>query len=128
MKILFCLGSLDKGGTQRVVTNLSNHLVNENEIIILTTSDNASQYELDQRIKRIALDENKKNNNIKRIIKLNSILKKHKPDVILTFQPEPSFRMLILRKLRKIPMILSVRNDPNTEYRSFKRKTSFTWI
>ena len=35
MKIMFCLGGLDKGGAERVIVNLSNALVKDNEIVIV---------------------------------------------------------------------------------------------
>ena len=123
MKILFCLGSMDKGGAQRVIANLSNYLSTENDVGIITTSNRNSQYYLNNNIVRYYLDnQNKKTNNIKRIIKLNRIIKNVRPDVIVTFQPEPSFRILLLRLFNKIPTILSVRNDPNVEYSNLKRK------
>lgn len=123
MNILFCLGSMDKGGSQRVIANLSNYLVNNNEVSIVTTTSRESQYHLDDKIKRFCLDENeKKLNNISRIYKLKKVIKKVEPDVIVTFQPEPSFRILLLKIINNIPIILSVRNDPNVEYKSFKRK------
>ncbi len=123
MNILFCLGSMDKGGSQRVIANLSNYLINDNKVTIVTTSNRESQYNLNEKIKRYYLDDsNKKTSNFSRIFKLNKIIKNVKPEVIVTFQPEPSFRILLLNIFRKIPTVLSVRNDPNVEYKGFKRK------
>ena len=123
MKILFCLGSLNKGGAERVVTNLANYFIKNNEVSIVITSSDLPQYELDEKIVINHLDESRKKNNIicrnlKRISKLDNIIKKMKPDVIISFLPEPSYRVLILRPVRKIPTIVSVRNDPNIEYKS----------
>ena len=123
MKILFCLGSLNKGGAERVVTNLANYFIKNNEVSIVITSSDLPQYELDEKIVINHLDESRKKNNIicrnlKRISKLDNIIKKMKPDVIISFLPEPSYRVLILRLVRKIPTIVSVRNDPNIEYKS----------
>ena len=117
------MGSMDKGGAQRVIANLVNFLVKDNEISIVTTSNRKSQYELDKKVCRFFLDKDKtKSNNFSRLKKLNKIIKNVKPDLIITFQPEPSFRILLLKILNRIPVILSVRNDPNIEYRSAKRK------
>ena len=123
MKILFCLGSMDKGGAQRVIANLANFLVKDNEINIVTTSNRKSQYELNEKVCRFFLDENNtRGNNFFRLKRLSKIIKKEKPDLIVTFQPEPSFRILLLKILNRIPVVLSVRNDPSIEYKSIKRK------
>ena len=95
MKILFCLGSLNKGGAERVVTNLANYFIKNNEVSIVITSSDLPQYELDEKIVINHLDESRKKNNIicrnlKRISKLDNIIKKMKPDVIISFLPEPS--------------------------------------
>lgn len=123
MKILFCLGSLNKGGAERVVTNLANYFIKKNQVNIVITSSELPQYELNKKIGVYHLEENKKKYNIilrnlKRLYKLNNIIKKLKPDVIISFLPEPSYRTLVLRPIRKIPTIISVRNDPNVEYKS----------
>lgn len=122
MKILFCLGSIDKGGTQRVVSTLANYFSQENDITILTTSNKKSAYELEKNIKRISLDGNSKKNTLSRLLFMKKIFKTEEFDLILTFQPEPSFRILILKKIINAPIILSVRNDPKTEYKGLKRK------
>ena len=72
--------------------------------------------------KRMFVNKIKKKNriikNIKRLIRLNKSIKRFKPDVIISFLPEPSFFVLILKKFNKIPVIVSVRNDPKIEYKS----------
>ena len=123
MKILFCLGSLNRGGAERVVSNLANYFIKYNEVSIVITSPDVPQYELDKNIIVYHLDKKRESNNIiyknlKRIYKLNKIVRKDKPDIIISFLPEPSYRVLLLKKIRKIPVIVSVRNDPNVEYNS----------
>ena len=123
MKILFCLGSLNRGGAERVVSNLANYFIKYNEVSIVITSPDLPQYELDKNIIVYHLDKKRESNNIiyknlKRIYKLNKIVRKDKPDIIISFLPEPSYRVLLLKKIRKIPVIVSVRNDPNVEYKS----------
>ena len=121
MKMLFCLGSMDKGGTQRVVANLANYFSKNNDVVILTTSSRESKYNLSKSIIRISLDENTSNSNFARLNFIKQVLMKEKFDIIITMQPEPSYRILLLKKYAKCP-ILSVRNDPKTEYKSIKRK------
>lgn len=134
MKILFCLGSLNKGGAERVVSNLSNEFVKRNnEVSIITTIKCMKPaYELNKEIKIYSLDKNSLdknlkikniiNKNIKRILKLRSILNKEKPDIILTFLPEPTYRVMLLNIFKKRKVIISVRNDPNIEYNNYIKK------
>ena len=122
MKILFCLGSLQRGGAERVVANLSNYLSKENNVSIVTTVNKSVEYILDENIKIYTLDDkniikNRFIRNIKRRNKLKTIINQIKPDIIISFLPEPTFRLMSLKM--DIPRIISERNDPNTEYKSF---------
>ena len=57
-----------------------------------------------------------------KLYKLKKIILEEKPDIIITFLPEPSFKILFLKKISKkikqIPIIVSVRNDPVIEYKN----------
>ena len=125
MKILFCIGSLEKGGAERVISNLANTFSQNEDIDIVTTIDRV-EYELNQKVKLHSLDEKNGNvgilNKLFRVKKLYKLIKKIKPNIIVTFLPEPSYRVLLLRKFIKLPIIVSVRNDPKIEYSTFKRK------
>lgn len=125
MNIVFNLGALHKGGAERVVSNLSNFFSrNENNVSIITTIESNSDYYIDSNVKIFYLDKDnyKKNfliKNIKRIKNMKKILKKLKPDIVVSFLPEPSYRILFLKLFnRKMKVIVSVRNDPKIEYKS----------
>lgn len=128
MKILFCLGSMTKGGAERVVANLSNWLIKKHNVAIVVTPPDKSLYELDSDISFMTLDyvNDKKDNiifrNIKRIKRLNKYIKDFDPDIILSFLPEPSYRVLFLKPIDKKKIIVSVRNDPKIEYKSLFNK------
>lgn len=128
MKILFCLGSMTKGGAERVVANLSNWLIKKHNVAIVVTPPDKSLYELDSDISFMTLDyvNDKKDNiifrNIKRIKRLNKYIKDFDPDIILSFLPEPSYRVLFLKPFNKKKVIVSVRNDPKIEYKSLFNK------
>ena len=134
MKIVFCLGSMGKGGAERVVANLSNYLVKkEHQITIITTISGNSVYPLNKKIKHDYLDEqtNKQNfilKNIDRVKKLKKYLIEINPDIIVSLLPEPSFRVLFLKDSIKKPIIVSVRNDPKIEYRSKKIKKIMDYL
>lgn len=125
MKLMFCIGEMKKGGAERVVANLSNYLIKHNEEVnIITTIKGKSFYELDKKINLDGLDDDKLHKNFiiknkKRLKKLKAILKNKKPDIIVSFLPEPSYRILFLKIFnRKLRVIVSVRNDPKVEYKS----------
>lgn len=133
MKVIFCLGSLNKGGAERVVCNLSNYLVDEGiEVIIIVTKLSKKEYYLSDKIKIFSLDENKKNNgilgNIYRMNLISKIIKDNNVDVVLGFLQEPIARLLFMktfyRSLKRIPLIISMRIDPKTAFNTFKRKLS----
>lgn len=128
MKILFCLGSMTKGGAERVIANLTNYLVNEYYISIVVTPPDESSYELDKRINFYTLDkkEDKKNGiikrNIRRIVRLKRIIKEDNPNIIVSLLPEPTYRVMFLNLFLRKKVIISVRNDPNVEYNNIFKK------
>lgn len=128
MKILFYIGNLRKGGAERVVATLSNKLVEKNEVIIITTTDEKIEYSLNKSIKLFNLKnfDGNKNPLVKNIIylkRLKDYIKDIDPDIILGFLPEPSYRLLLLKPFIKTPVIISDRNDPKVEYASLKSRT-----
>ena len=132
MRILFCLGGLNKGGAERVATNLCNYFIdNNNEVEILITRLDEIAYEVNPKIKIKSLQESKKQNIIKHNINIIKNMKKevlsYKPDLIISFLKEPTGRILLLKKtckkIREIPLIISVRADPNIVYKSLFNKT-----
>ena len=75
MKILFYIGNLRKGGAERVVATLSNKLVEKNEVIIITTTDEKIEYSLNKSIKLFNLKnfDGNKNPLVKNIIYLKRL-------------------------------------------------------
>lgn len=123
MKIIFLIGNLKKGGAERVITTLANNFCKKgNDITIVTTTKEEIEYKLNENIVVQSLDISKpKENfilrNIVRLRKLKRIIKEEKSDVIISFLPEPSFRLMLI-KSKKITTIISIRNDPKIEYKS----------
>ncbi len=128
MKIMFCLGSMTKGGAERVIANLSNELIKKHEIAIVVTPPDKPMYELNKKIDFCTLDKfNEKNGsflnrNFRRIRRLRRIIKNKQPDIIVSLLPEPTYRLMIAKSFLKIKTIISVRNDPNREYNNFFKK------
>ena len=133
MRILFMLGSLDSGGAQRVAVNLCNTFVEKgNEVRILVTKLNGNIYKVNKDINIIELDNDRSKKSIFRerhIIKnIAKEIESYKPNVVISFLPEPTARILFLkkfsRKMRDVPVIISVRNDPKKIYSGIKAKLS----
>lgn len=118
MKLMYCLNSLKiKGGLERVLSERANYMVkNFNyDIVIITTDQNDEKlsYKLDEKIKIIDLKINyfKNDNknivlkhffNIKRYIfhwkKIIEIIKKEKPNYIISFGYEDKMILSFLKK------------------------------
>lgn len=130
MKILFCIDSMTKGGAERVISNLSNYLINNGyDVNILTVVNSDIEYDINLNVKLECLEDkfinvrNEKNGKIKKIsnfvkrIKLmKKAINKINPDIIISFLPYTSF--ITLKAIKDIPTIVSIRNDPKIEYSS----------
>ena len=113
MKILFYIGNLKKGGAERVVANLSNEFIKTHDVIIVTTTNEKYEYEINNNIIK---------KNLNYLKKLSKIINEENTDVAIGFLPEPSYRLLMIKNKIKCPIIISVRNDPKIEYNKFLSK------
>lgn len=128
---MFYISNLQKGGAERVVSVLANKMSETNEVFIVNSYKNKSQYILNKKIKQIfLLDDDKTNKLLKNFLmirNLKNVEKKYKPDVVVSFLPEPCYRACLVKLITRIPLILSVRNDPRVEYNGFFKRV-FTRI
>lgn len=124
MNIVIALGTLQSGGTARVVSLLGNYLAKRHNVFIITTYPDKSIYYLDEQIKLLFLKKRCENKQIKFksvITELQSLIQKTnkiQPDIILAMGPEMSFRMLGLKCFGKTPVIISTRANPERELSS----------
>lgn len=123
MKIMINITGLRKGGAERVVSVLANKLVKKYDIDILVQSSKGIAYNIDKKAKILSLEEKRNKmtivRNLERLINSKKIIEKERPDIIITFLPTPSYRVLALKnKVGKIPIIVADRNDPKQEYKS----------
>lgn len=123
MRALFYISTIRGGGAARAMVNLANGMIQRgHEVCFVTNFPDKQEYSLTREIKRINIErsENKSNvlkKNISRITKLRRILKKEAPDVSIAFMGENNFRLIIAAIGLKIKTIVSVRSDPEKEYR-----------
>ncbi len=138
LKIVFCINSLEKGGAERVITNLANYFSDKYTVYIITlynsiqaykTNDNIIIYSLDKQTKKLNVQQIYQENKIKKVFellrrrkKLKSILKEINPDIIISFLVKSNFTVL-LSKPKNCKVIISERNDPNQEYNNFINNT-----
>lgn len=133
MKILFHLNSMGHGGAERVVSILSHYFAeNGNDVVIVTLWYSDGEYNQDERVKRRNIDLTKKElrkNRIYRVYKRWSLFKKvireEKPDIVISFCNKANFRSAIGLLGMSIPLIVSVRNDPQVDYAPYKAATKF---
>lgn len=127
MKILFAIDTLGKGGAERVITNLANYFIKENDVSIMTLRNVPIAYELNSKINIVNIQEEGNYNNkiireIKNIKRIKDEIEKYSPDVIITFLPAITYRLMIANIVNKKKVIISVRNDPKIEYANILKK------
>jgi len=117
MKIAFIISSLGSGGAERVLSLLANYFSNNNEIYIITLSNEDSFYNLNKNIKHIKLNLFKKSknkietiiNSTKRILILKKTLKQIDADVNISFMTPVNMLSIISSKINKQKIIVSER-------------------
>lgn len=120
-KYLFYIGSMQLGGANRVMANLCNYFSTESKVILINDilpEKGKKEYLISEHVERIFLDEGfiSGNKNLYRIRKLRKIIKKEKPDIIISFMGPPNTRMLLSTFGLSVKKVISVRNDPYREY------------
>lgn len=130
MKILFYTCSLKKGGAERILTSLANSFSKKNDVSILTNVLDTIEYPFSKNVKYSSIDTVKIKSILqkisyklsnKRTRKLQRKIELVKPDIVLSFLPEPSIRLLqVKRKVKNLKTIVCVRNHPKYEFRFCK--------
>lgn len=123
MKIMFYISTICNGGAARVMSNLANVLSERgHECTLITTFRAPEEYQLSEGVKRVSFYDQKptgawlaKNVAITRTLRKQ--VNQEKPDLLVSFLAEPNFRAAIATIGTKTKTVLSVRNDPNWEYR-----------
>lgn len=122
-KVIFYIGSMQLGGANRVVANLSNFFADKGIKVILINDicpqEKKDEYMISGQIKRFFLENNIKNKILKNILmiyELRKIVKAENPDAIVSFMGPPNIRNIIATLGLKTRRVVSVRNDPYYEY------------
>ena len=128
MKIFFYITSIERGGgAERVICNLASLFCEAgHECTMITSHPEPDEYELVSGIRRVNLAPSRTNGFFRRnrelYYGLKKLVKKEKPDVLISFMAEPNFRAVAACLGTKTKCIISVRNDPDYEYPTFFHK------
>lgn len=119
---------MGRGGAERVVSILSSGLADRgNDVVIATEWEDADEYPLDKNITRIhaglnAADEKKGRiaKILLRYLRLYHCIRREKPDIVISFCNKANFRCSLVMYGMKTPLLVSVRNDPKTDYAPYR--------
>ncbi len=121
--LMFYINAIHEGGAERVIIQLAYRFALAGyRSILITSFVDQNEYVVPDCIERISIEndqivQSRFKRNLSRIIALRKLCKKYKPEAIISFMAEPNFRTIIATAGLNIKRIVSVRNDPNREYR-----------
>lgn len=132
-KILFHVNSMGKGGAERVISILSHYFAQDgNDVVVTTLWTAQEEYPLDKRVRRINVgltpEEEQKGRIYKaavRMLRYRQCILKEKPDIVISFCANANFRSAYSLIGTKIPLLVSVRNDPKKDYAPYPKKCRF---
>lgn len=135
-KIVVYVNSLAKGGAERVAVNLANYFHESGfEVVLVTSRVFEDEYEEPEGVRRIVseVEHGEITNRVAyfwgRFRRIRKIWKKERPDMIVSFIGKVNMMALMTTFGMGIPVVVSVRSDPNREYSSklmrFLSKTLF---
>lgn len=122
--IAFYIGSLHKGGAERVFVNLADFFRQEGyRVTMVTQYLKEDEYELSEGIKRVISDltqEELNNSRIanfcKRVIKLHRIWKTEQPDMVLSCIGKNNFMTVVTTMFTQTQSVVSVVGEAGEEY------------
>lgn len=126
-RIVFHLNDLGHGGAQRFVSNLANRFAQENyEVYIATEWYAEDEFAIDPRIKRVHVGlseaDERKGRVAQFLIRLQNLkrfVQKVNPDVLVPIAQSANYRGLMACGKSDIPVVISIRTDPNGRYERF---------
>ena len=128
-KVLFHIHAMGRGGAERVVSILASALVNDGiEVTLVTLWKEKNEYEIPEKVKRITIDDKlnktgKIEKTLGRYTVLRKVIKDEEPDIVISFCNKANFRASISMQGLKTPLIVSVRNNPDMDYRPYRLQT-----
>lgn len=123
-KIAFYIGSLHKGGAERVFVNLAEYFLNQDyQVLMVTQYQKENEYELADGIVRMISDitpqettRHRVINFCRRVGKLRRIWKQEKPDLVLSCAGKNNFMTIMTTMLTQTKPVVSVVGEAKEEY------------
>ncbi len=125
-KLAFYIGSLHKGGAERVFVNLAEYFMGQGCQVVMVTQYKYSsdeEYALDKRIKRVISDitpqettRSRTVNFFRRMSKLHKIWKTEQPDLVLSCVGKNNFMTVVTTMFSKTKPVVSVVGEAKEEY------------
>ena len=123
-KLAFYIGSLDKGGAERVFVNLAEYFQSRGyQIVMVTQYRKAEEYALADGIKRVISDITPQEttgsrlvNFYRRVRKLHQIWKEEMPDLVLSCVGKNNFMTIVTTMFTKTKPVVSVVGEAKEEY------------
>lgn len=123
-KILIHLNCLERGGQERVASNLANRLTEDGfEVVIATVWKGQNEYPINDKVKRVIVgptEAEETKNRIQKILiresRLRDCVKKENPDVVLAFEKKACYRAIKVCKALGVPVVVTVRMNPKVNY------------
>ena len=114
MRVLFFTAELTEGGAERVISILSNEMVERGfDVSILKYLDSKDFYKFNDKISIDSVVKNTRSNNYLKNLKWMHKYFKLKADVIISFVATSNMLAIAANKGNNIPLIVSDRNDPS---------------
>lgn len=125
-KICFLVNSLKRGGAERVISNLADYFVSKGyQVSVVTPIREKEEYSVRTEVRRVMseppaedLKKGRVRNFLTRWSYLRKIWKQEKPDIIVSFIGKVNMMALLTTRGMRIPVLVSVRSDPNREYKT----------
>lgn len=123
-KVAFYIGSLHKGGAERVFVNLAEYFLNQDyQVVMVTQYRKEEEYELAKGVHRVISDitpEETTNSRIvnffRRAAKLHRIWKQEAPDLVLSCVGKNNFMTIVTTMFTRTKPVVSVVGEAKEEY------------
>lgn len=123
-KLAFYIGSLNKGGAERVFVNLAEYFLNQDySVLMVTQYKKEDEYTLNQGIKRVISDITPQETTKSRIVnfyrrmrRLRRIWKTEQPDLVLSCVGKNNFMTVVTTMFTKTKPVVSVVGEAREEY------------
>ena len=123
-KVAFYIGSLHKGGAERVFVNLAEYFLNQDyHVLMVTQYKKEDEYELVCGIDRVISDITPQETTDSRIVnfwrrleKLHRIWKQEKPDLVLSCTGKNNFMTIVSTMFTRTKPVVSVVGEAKEEY------------